>query len=108
MNMSALLPHNHAEVDTSDTSTRGVERLTDHASSVDPWHAFQTALVNNTPSCEGDDRFIDDLTRTTEVEGICHDCILFELCHDYASSSHPKAGIWAGRRWTRSARKDPR
>lgn len=107
MNVSALLPHNHAEVDTSDTSTRGVERLVDNASTVDPWHAFQTALVNNTPSCEGDDRFIDDQVRPADVKDVCDRCPIHALCLDYAHSARPKAGIWAGRRWTRSAqRKD--
>lgn len=77
------------------------------ASSVETaWTALQHALEATVPPCRGDDRFVDDDVRPADVADVCDRCPILELCRDYAATSKPKGGVWAGRRWTRSTRKD--
>ncbi len=58
------------------------------------------AMERKRPKCRDDLRFILDDTRASDLEPICDTCRLFDLCETYARLGKPKAGIWAGRRWT--------
>lgn len=69
------------------------------------WTALQHALEATVPPCRGDDRFIDDDVLARDVADVCHRCPIYTPCRDYAAATKPKGGIWAGQRWTPSARR---
>jgi hypothetical protein len=58
------------------------------------------ALEENRPECLNDLRFIADDTRASDLADICDRCDVFDQCEAYARLGKPKAGVWAGRRWT--------
>lgn len=72
----------------------------------DAYTPLAAALLEHTPSCAGDDRFVNDLQDATELEPICHTCPLQAPCHAFAAQTRPGGGIWAGRRWTRQTRQE--
>jgi hypothetical protein len=57
-------------------------------------------MIATVPACDGDDRYTNDDQDAAELAPICAACPLYELCDRYAQSARPKAGIWAGRRYT--------
>jgi hypothetical protein len=66
------------------------------------WDALETAMIATVPACNADDRFTDDDQDPAEVATICAACPLNALCDAYAKSARPKAGIWAGKRYSTS------
>jgi hypothetical protein len=62
--------------------------------------ALVQAMDDTRPECQNDPRFIADDTRASDLAPICDRCELFDLCETYARLGKPKAGVWAGRRWT--------
>jgi hypothetical protein len=70
------------------------------SAATDAFTALVVALDEVRPECRDDPRFIADDTRPSDLEPICGRCDVFERCEAYAQLAKPKAGIWAGRRWT--------
>lgn len=66
----------------------------------DAFAALVEALDETRPECRDDRRFIDDETRAADLAAICDRCEVFDLCETYARLGKPRAGVWAGRRWT--------
>lgn len=68
--------------------------------------ALTDALNAYTPPCLGDDRYtadtIDESTRVELAAG-CDVCRISALCRAYADSVRPKAGFWAGRRYSKQS-----
>lgn len=65
----------------------------------DAYDALQDAMRDEKPLCEGDARFVDDVTRAEHVAELCAVCPLRGACLQYARAAHPTGGIWAGQRW---------
>lgn len=67
--------------------------------------ALQQALRQETPACDGDDRFT--ASRSSPLRGeekkdlylTCFDCPIFEQCSAYATAAKPAAGYWAGKNY---------
>lgn len=68
--------------------------------------ALVDALEHYRPPCHADPRFTDDDQRATDLAMICARCSILPECGEYADAARPAAGIWAGRRWTTTQRKD--
>jgi hypothetical protein len=66
----------------------------------DAYEALLAGMDESRPLCRGDNRFTDDDTNPDHVRELCVLCPLYGLCKNYAQTARPKAGIWAGQRWT--------
>jgi hypothetical protein len=66
----------------------------------DAYQALHTAMETMSPLCRDDSRFIDDTINPARVVELCRVCPLFAACRAYAIAARPKAGIYAGRRWS--------
>lgn len=75
--------------------------------------ALQTALIDITPPCSNDPRYIanrEELTSDTRMQMIagCRSCPVRDLCEQYATTARPEAGMWAGRYYERRTRNTPK
>lgn len=71
------------------------------SAATDAFSRMSTAMLTIAPACQSDDRFTADDQDAEDLRHVCHGSPLFDLCGTYARATHPKAGVWAGRRWTR-------
>lgn len=63
------------------------------------WEKLQAALLNTTPDCEDDERYITDPADLphedrTVMAHICAGCPLLHHCADYALTDRPAAAWW--------------
>jgi len=75
----------------------------------DAYQALARATERTPPPCSGDDAFTRDDLTPEDVAGcaaICKTCPVFELCETYARTAKPPAGVWAGRRWGTTRKRD--
>lgn len=73
------------------------------------WDRLAEALMETSPDCEGDDRYITDINTADDKRvmwEMCSACPLLALCVDYASSDRPKGGWWPGHNLKPSTRKE--
>lgn len=74
--------------------------------------ALASAMAKDDPACLDDDRFT--ITRLSPLRGeekkalylTCFGCPIYEACSDYATTTKPAAGYWAGKNygtWERKA-----
>jgi len=71
----------------------------------DAYAALVIATEAVTPPCRDDDRYLTDHGPIpTDVTAKCAACSVLALCRTYALAERPKAGIWAGERWTEKRR----
>ncbi len=75
----------------------------------DLYTSLQTALIDITPPCSNDPRYLagrEELTSPTRMQMIarCRSCPVRDLCDQYATAARPEAGMWAGRYYERRTR----
>lgn len=63
------------------------------------WTNLRQAMIDDTPSCSGDDRFVAEDSDLSDLAPICRQCPLFVPCSDLAnvSSPIPVWGVLGGR-----------
>jgi hypothetical protein len=63
------------------------------------WTALRTAMINDAPSCAGDDRFVAEDSDPEPLIRICQGCPLLAPCSILADISNPIPvyGVLAGR-----------
>lgn len=58
--------------------------------------ALDAALERQRPACHNDSRFIADHPPADELKRICRACPVRAPCQQYADTTSPDAGFWAG------------
>lgn len=75
-------------------------------SPTEAWTTLRQAMIDTTPGCAGDDRFIEDDSDPLPLIEICRGCPLLAPCSDLAETGNvvPVFGVVGGlvRRGTRS------
>ena len=64
------------------------------------------AMIDTSPACQDDDRFILDDQPANTLAYICRGCDVFAQCAEYAGLERPKSGIWAGKRYKSSKKQE--
>jgi len=62
--------------------------------------------AGETTPCFGLIDFIDDATPAQDLEAICHRCPVFIQCENYAQVAKPLGGVWAGKRWRKTRKRN--
>lgn len=68
---------------------------------VPAWERLQASLINTTPPCTGDARYVAERTDLEPVDMadmalVCSMCPLLTLCREYRDRDRPRGGFWAG------------
>lgn len=66
----------------------------------DLYEQLMSAIERDGAGCANNDDFIADGTHAATVADICARCPVLSKCYAYAAEARPRAGIWAGQRWT--------